>query len=106
MAEKTKAEMIVVIVNEGHSDRVMDAAREAGAKGGTILRARGSGTKDIEKKYGIVITPQKEMFYILVDAKIRDAVMSAINKAAGIDTIGQGVVFSLPVSSISGVKID
>ena len=106
MAEKTKYEMIVVIVNEGHSDRVMDAAREAGAKGGTILRARGSGTKDIEKKYGIVVTPQKEMFYILVDAKIRDAVMSAINKAAGIDTIGQGVVFSLPVSTVSGVKID
>ena len=106
MAEKEKYEVIVVVVNEGHSDRVMDAAREAGARGGTIAHARGSGTKDIEKKYGIVITPQKEMLYILVNEKIRDAVMSAINKAVGLDTPGQGIVFSLPVSNISGIKLD
>ena len=106
MAEKEKYEVIVVVVNEGHSDRVMDAAREAGARGGTIAHARGSGTKDIEKKYGIVITPQKEMLYILVNEKIRDAVMSAVNKAAGLDTLGQGIVFSLPVNNISGIKLD
>lgn len=106
MAEKEKYEVIVVVVNEGHSDKVMDAAREAGARGGTIAHARGSGTKDIEKKYGIVITPQKEMLYILVNEKIRDAVMSAINNAVGLDTPGQGIVFSLPVNNISGIKLD
>ena len=106
MAEKENYEVIVVVVNEGHSDKVMDAARDAGARGGTIAHARGSGTKDIEKKYGIVITPQKEMLYILVNEKIRDAVMSAVNKAAGLDTLGQGIVFSLPVNNISGIKLD
>lgn len=109
MAEKEKLEkyvVIVAIVNEGHSDKVMDAAREAGARGGTITHARGSGTKDIEKKYGIIITPQKEMLYILVNEKIRDQVMSAINNAVGIDTPGQGIVFSLPVDNISGLKLD
>ena len=108
MAEKEKVEkyeVIVAIVNEGHSDKVMDAAREAGARGGTITHARGSGTKDIEKKYGIVITPQKDMVYILVNEKIRDAVMRAINSAVGIDTPGQGIVFSLPVDNISGLKL-
>ncbi len=99
-------EVIVVIVNEGHSDKVMDAAREAGARGGTIIHARGSGTKDIEKKYGVVITPQKEMLYILVNEKIRDAVISSINKSVGLETPGQGIVFSLPVSNISGLKLD
>ena len=106
MAEKEKYEVVVVVVNEGHSDRVMDAARDAGARGGTIAHARGSGTKDIEKKYGIVITPLKEMLYILVNEQIRDAVMSAINKAVGLDTPGQGIVFSLPVNNISGIKLD
>ena len=106
MAEKEKFEGVVVIVNEGHSEKVMDAAREAGARGGTIAHARGSGTKDIEKKYGIVITPQKEMIYILVNEKIRDAVMSAVNKAAGLDTLGQGIVFSLPVDNVSGIKLE
>ncbi len=106
MAEQEKYEVIVVIVNEGHSDKVMDAAREAGARGGTISHARGSGTKEMEKKYGIAITPQKEMLYILVNDKIRDAVMSAINTAAGLDTKGQGIVFSLPVDNVSGLKIE
>ena len=106
MAEKEKYEVIVVIVNEGHSDKVMDAARDAGARGGTITHDRGSGTKEIEKRYGIAITPQKEMLYILVNEKIRDAVMSAINKAAGLDTVGQGIVFSLPVDHVSGLKLE
>lgn len=106
MAEKEKHEVIVVIVNEGHSDKVMDAARDAGARGGTICHARGSGTKEMEKRYGIVITPQKEMLYILVNENIRDKVMSAINTAAGLDTKGQGIVFSLPVDNISGLKLD
>ena len=108
MAEKEiiKHEVVVVIVNEGHSDKVMDAARDAGARGGTIAHARGSGTKDIEKKYGIVITPQKEMIYILVNSDIRDQIMSAISKVAGTDTNAQGIVFSLPVSNVSGLKFE
>lgn len=104
MAEKY--EVIIAIINEGFSDVVMDAARENGARGGTIAHARGTGTKEIEKKYGIVITPQKEMIYILVNTKIRDQVMSAINKVAGIETKGQGIVFSLPVNDVSGLKFD
>ena len=104
MAEKY--EVIIAIINEGFSDVVMDAARENGARGGTIAHARGTGTKEIEKKYVIVITPQKEMIYILVNTKIRDQVMSAINKVAGIETKGQGIVFSLPVNDVSGLKFD
>lgn len=103
---KGKYEVIIVVVNEGHSDTVMDAARAAGAKGGTILHARGSGNKEIEKKYGIAITPQKEMLYILVPEKIRDQVMQAVNKAAGLETPGQGIVFSLPVDNVSGIKVE
>ena len=104
--EKPKFSVVVAIINEGHSDKVMDAARKAGARGGTIAHARGSGTKDIESKYGIVITPQKEMIYILVNDKIRDSVMDAVNKAAGLETMGQGIVFSLPVDNVSGLRIE
>ena len=99
-------EMIIVIVNEGFSDVVMNAARNNGARGGTITHARGTGTKEYEKKYGIVITPQKEMIYILVNSAIRDQVMSAINTVAGSSTNAQGIVFSLPVSNVSGIKYE
>ena len=107
MAEKKlKHEVIVVIVNEGHTDQVMEAAREAGAKGGTIVHARGTANKEMEKKSGIIITPSKEMIYILVNEAIRDTVMSAVNKAVGIGTKGQGIVFSLPVSNVAGLKFE
>ena len=108
MAEKktNKHEVIVVIVNEGYSDIIMDAAREVGARGGTILHARGTANKEMEKKYGVIITPSKEMLYILVNESIRDAVMSAVNKVAGIETKGQGIVFALPVSYVAGLKFE
>lgn len=104
--KKDNFEVIIVIINEGYTDVVMDAAREAGARGGTIVHARGTANKDMEKKYGIVITPSKEMLYILVNESIRDAVMSAVNKVAGIETKGQGIIFTLPVSHVSGLKFD
>ena len=106
MEEQESYEIIIAIINEGFSDVVMNAARDNGARGGTITHARGTGTKEMEKKYGIVITPQKEMIYILVNSKIRDDVMSAINKVAGTDTNGQGIIFSLPVSDVSGLKFE
>lgn len=106
VVKEEKYEVIIVIVNEGFSEIIMNAARENGARGGTITHARGTGNKDIEQKYGVIITPQKEMIYILVNAKIRDAVMAAINKAAGIETKGQGIVFSVPVANVSGLKFD
>ena len=106
MEEQENYEIIIVILNEGFSEVAMNAARDAGARGGTITHARGTGTKEMEKKYGIVITPQKEMIYILVNSKIRDDVMTAINKVAGTDTNAQGLIFSLPVSDVSGLKFE
>lgn len=99
-------ELIIALVNQGFSEVVMDAAREEGARGGTIIHARGTGTKEMEKKFGIVITPNKEMVMILVNIKIRDKVMSAIYKAAGLGTDGQGIAFSLPVESVTGLKFE
>lgn len=103
--DEVKFELIVVLVNSGFSEIVMDAAREVGARGGTIVRARGTGTKDMENRYNIVITPDKEMILILVKETIRDQMLSAIYKAAGLGTDGQGIAFSLPVNDVVGIKI-
>ena len=103
MAEK-KFEVIIVFVNSGFSDVVMDAAREQGARGGTIIHARGTGNHEIEKRYNLVITPDKEMIMILVSEETRDNILSAIYKAAGLGTDGQGIAFSLPVDNVVGIK--
>ena len=101
-----KHEVLIVIANTGFSDVIMDAAREAGARGGTILHARGTGNVSMEKKYGIAITPDKEMILILVSTETRDGITEAVNKAAGIDKPARGIIFSLPASNVTGLKFE
>lgn len=97
MAESNKKELIVCIINNGYADLVMNAARRTGARGGTTFHARGTGNPDIEKFFGISISPDKEVILIVIDKAIKDEVVSAIYKDAGLDTKGQGIVFTLPV---------
>lgn len=101
-----KFELVITFVNTGFADQVMNAAREVGARGGTIIHARGTATKEMEKKYGVVITPDKEMVLILVNTKIKDKVLSAIYKEVGLQTAGQGIAFSLPVEDVVGLKFE
>ena len=96
-------ELIVVIVNANYSEIAMNAAREEGARGGTIVHARGTGTKAMEEKYGIIITPEKDMILILASKDIRDKILNAVYKEVGLATDGQGIAFSLPVSEVVGM---
>lgn len=93
-----KYEMVVCVVNAGFSQNVMEAARAAGARGGTILRARGSANPEAEEFFNITIQPDKEMAMILVPEEIKDSVMSSVYKNAGLAGEARGIVFSLPVS--------
>ncbi len=96
-------EVIFCIVNAGFSEAVMDAAKEAGARGGTILNARGTANKEAESLFHIAIQPEKEIVMILVDVKIKDAVLHALYQKAGLDTMGQGIAFTLPVENVVGL---
>jgi nitrogen regulatory protein PII len=96
-------ELIICIINNGFTDLVMDAARKQGAKGGTIFHGRGTGNPDMEKFFGISISPEKEIVIILVTNDIKEAVLKAVNKAAGLETNGKGIAFSMPVSDVVGV---
>ena len=76
-------ELIVVILNEGYADLVMDAARAAGAGGGTVLHAKGTGSKRGEKFFGVSLADEKDMVYIIAYADEKTAIMRAINENAG-----------------------
>ena len=100
---EVKFEMVCCIVNAGFSDLVMDAARSEGATGGTVIHARGTANKEAEAIFQITIQPDKDFVMMLVPAKIKDAVLHAIYQKAGLDTNGQGIAFSLPVSNTAGI---
>lgn len=97
-------ELIVVILNEGYSDMVMDAAREAGATGGTVLHAKGTGKGKTEKFYGVSLAEEKDMIYILASTNKKSNIMRSINQNCGIDTPAAAVSFSLPVSEVAGIR--
>ncbi len=95
--------LICVIVNKGFSDLVMEAARKAGARGGTVVNARGTGNKEIEKFYGVVIHPDKELVLIVIEEENKAKVMEEIYKDCGLETRSQGIVFALPVKDVKGI---
>lgn len=89
--------LILAVVNHGYTDAVMDTARSAGAKGGTIIRARWTGAEAVEKFVGITLQAEKEVLAIVAANKERDDIMEAINRAHGMKSDAQGVVISLPI---------
>ncbi len=98
MEQASKYELVVCIINAGYSETVMAAARAAGARGGTIVRARGSANPEAEEFFNISIQPDKEIVLILVKSDIKDEVLKTVYKNCGLSTEGLGIVFSLPVS--------
>lgn len=95
-------ELILVITNEGCTDRVMDAAREAGATGGTSIRAKGTGAELARKFFGVSIASGRELIFILTRVADKKAIMKSIMTKAGFRTPAQSLVFSLPVTDVAG----
>lgn len=104
MRKESTHELIVVIANQGYTDQVMDAARAAGAGGGTAIHAKGTGVELARKFFGVSIAAEKEMIFILASAQARKPIMKAVMAGAGMQTPAQAIVFSLPVSDLAGLR--
>lgn len=98
-------ELIVVIANRGHTDQVMDAARSAGAAGGTTIHAKGTGTELARKFLGVSLAAEKEIVFILAREADRKPIMKAVMTQAGMQTKAQAVTFSLPVTDLAGLRL-
>ena len=99
-----KYEIIICIVNSGFSEEVMNAARKCGARGGTVLRGRGTANPEAESLFGIAIQPEKEIVMILVKKSLKNDILHALYTAVGLDTPGQGIAFTMPVESVVGIS--
>ncbi|MDE5943614.1 MAG: P-II family nitrogen regulator, partial [Clostridia bacterium] len=97
-------EMVLCIIDSGFSETVMDAAKEVGARGGTVIHARGTANKEAEQFFNISIQPDKEIVMILVPTEIKDDVLHAVYRSAGLKTEGHGIAFSLPVDDVVGIS--
>ena len=100
---QTVQELIVAVYEKGYTDMVMDAAREAGAGGGTTIKAKGTGA-GAQKFFGLSLAEEKEMLFIVTPTDKKKDIMKAIMQNAGIDSKAHSLVFSLPVTETAGFK--
>lgn len=101
----TTHDLLIVIANRGYIDLVMDAARAAGAYGGTVLQAKGTGMEHAEKFMGVSLAAEKEMIFIVTKTEQKNSIMKAVMEHAGPDSEAKAIVFSLPVTDTAGLRL-
>ena len=92
--------LIISIIEHGNAESVMGAAREAGATGGTIIKAQGTGTEEDVKFFGISLVPEKEMLFIVAPGQQAASILDAINKQPVFMEPGGGIYFTLNVQDM------
>jgi nitrogen regulatory protein PII len=102
--QSVKYDLIVTIVNKGMSDIVVDASKQAGAEGGTIVYGRGTGIHEQARLFSIQIEPEKELVLTLIVREKTEQVLNAILHAAELDKPSKGIAFVLPVERTVGIN--
>lgn len=95
--------VIFVIANQGFSSEIMESAKEAGATGGTVVHATGSGMENLETFFGMTLKPEKELIIILTRQSLKNGIMQAIMKTNGTGTDADSFVLALPVDQVAGL---
>ena len=103
--KNTTHDLIVVIAEQGYTNLIMDAAREAGAYGGTVVHAKGTGMEAADIFMGISLSEEKEIVYIVAKTEEKNAIMRCIMTKAGHDSKAKSVCFSLPVTDTAGLRL-
>jgi len=98
--------IIFVVVDRGRADEVVDAANSAGARGATIINARGAGIHEDKKLFNMRIAPEKEEIFILATRELKDKVVESIRTSLKIDEPGNGILFVMGVNEVYGLRED
>lgn len=99
----TKYALVVAAVNIGFSGDVMDAAKAAGASGGTVIHSRWIGNEEIAASWGLSMQEEKELVLILSEEDKRVEIMSGISEKCGMRSDAKGLVMSLPIDAVMGL---
>ena len=95
---------VFVIVDLGKAEPVMDAATKAGARGGTVIKARGAGRHEISKLFSMDIEPEKEVVLILSESSQTEQIVTSVRDSLKIDKPGNGIIFCLDVNRTYGLS--
>lgn len=89
--------LVLIAVNQGYTDKVMQTAKKAGATGGTVIRARLADSEHTGQFYGLNLQEEKEVVAIMTPGSTRDEIMEEVNREFGLRTDAQAIICALPV---------
>lgn len=101
----TVYELLIIITNQGYTDLVMHAAKSAGATGGTVIHAKGTGMEHAEQFFGVSLASEKEVIMIVTKKDQKNDIMQAVMREAGMGSRAKSILFSLPVTSTAGLRL-
>ena len=105
MKNSEKRFAIFTVCIRGTGEKVMECARKAGARGGTIFKARGTAPEEVTQFINVDVQPEKEIILILVSAADKEKIMKAISSECGISSEANAITFAIPVDETIGVNI-
>jgi len=98
--------LILAALKPDYTDDVVEAAKECGVSGATILTGRGTGIHEAKTFLGLTLDTQTDVVFFLVEEHLVEPVMQAIQKAGQFEKPGTGIAFVLPVEQVAGLKDD
>ena len=98
--ERSENSLILVVCARGCTDDVMTTAKTHGARGGTVIKGRLSGRKELEQAYEVDLKAEREIVAIVVPTSLRNSIMEAINTEHGLRSEAQAALCSLPIEQI------
>ena len=96
--------VIIATVKTDVTDRIVDAAKEAGATGATIIPAHGTGIREAKTFFGLTLEAQTEVVIFLLEEHMVEKVMNAICEAGKFEKPGTGIAFVFPVERVAGLE--
>ncbi len=100
----TKYSVIAAIINRGYSNELMEAARQAGASGGSVLKSRRIADEAVCNKWGLGAQDEKELVLIVAGEDTKLEIMKSISEHCGVHSEARGIVLSLPIEDAIGLS--
>jgi len=95
--------LIISTVKTRQTERVVDAAKAAGATGATIIPARGTGMHEAKTFFGLTLETQTDVLLFVLEEKLVEPVLSAIYEAGRFEEQGTGIALVLDVERTIGL---
>ncbi len=98
--------LIIALVEDSKTDAVLEAARDAGATGATVVtQARGEGLEKVRTFFGLSLETQRDMLLFLVEEHLSRRILETVQAVGEFDTkAGTGIAFLLDVEDAVGVS--